>query len=263
MNDAPESTIEVRRTLLRDHDALLAVGDFGPLFEAYHRHAERWDLPLDGLGVIMMHQALAAVALQLCFRVPQERAAWTVNVHHPPLNLFVTGGGEEGDLVGRYYDQDVATVGENRLYVQRSRPEGEVSRSVLSVEGLDVFEMAEAYYDKSEQLPARILELSSSEMAMALALPGVDVTWLKGLDGAAIRKLDAEGELMETRRFRFHCGCDRERIVRAMARMFHHDPEQVFEGHEEVETRCPRCGARWTVARADFDQAVAREHHGG
>lgn len=246
----------IRRDILRANNAMLARGDFGDYFEAYHAHTRRWDLPLDGLGAVMMHQALAGAALQLSFRVLEEQTAWTLNVHKPPLNLFVAGGGPSSGLVGRYFTEDVATIGESRLFVQRSHPQREATRSVLSVEGLDVFGMAEQYYRKSEQLPARLVELSSTEMAMVLALPGIDEDWLSGLDGAAIRDLaETSEESVEERTFQFHCGCDGQRMVNALVKMFGDAPEEIFEDEDGIETRCPRCGARWWIDRESFDRA--------
>ena len=49
MNDN-QPAVDVRRHLLRERESVLAVADFGPLFEAYAAHVRRWDLPMDPLG---------------------------------------------------------------------------------------------------------------------------------------------------------------------------------------------------------------------
>lgn len=255
----PAGSAHVERTILRDHDAMLAVGDFGALFEAYHRHARRWDLPLDPLGLVMMHQALAGACLQLAFRVVEETSAWTLNVGKPPLNLFVTGGSTDHTVTGRYFVDDVKTEADNRLFVQRSHPQREAARSVITVEGIDVLGVFEQYYRSSEQLPARLVELSTHEMAMVLALPGADAQWLEALDVAAVRDLHANAsEAIDGRTFRFDCGCDGDRIVTAMVQMFGADPDEVFQGDEGLEVQCPRCGARWWIDRELFDRTRLR-----
>jgi hypothetical protein len=254
-----QTTATVERHILRERDAMLGFGDFGALFEAYHAHARRWNLPLDPLGTVMMHQALAGAALQLSFRVVEESTAWTLNVDQPPANVFAAGGGPESTLTGRYFVDDVETVGENRLYVQRSHPKREPTRSVLSVDGIDLFEIFQQYFHRSEQLPVRFVELSSTEMAAVFALPGADASWIRGLDGVDVRALrESSREPIESRTFTFACTCDGERVARALAGMFGDEPETLFQGDPAVEAHCPRCGALWTVDREAFDRAHDR-----
>ncbi|HKK71191.1 MAG TPA: Hsp33 family molecular chaperone HslO [Candidatus Krumholzibacteria bacterium] len=253
------TTATVERHILRERDAMLGFGDFGALFEAYHAHARRLDLPLDPLGTVMMHQALAGAALQLSFRVVEESTAWTLNVHRPAANVFAAGGGPDSTLTGRYFVDDVETIGENRLYVQRSHPEREPTRSVLSVDGIDLFEIFQQYFHRSEQLAVRFVELSSSEMAAVFALPGADAAWIRGLDGVDVRALrESSREPIESRTFTFACTCDGERVARVLAGMFGEDPEALFQGDASVEARCPRCGALWSVDREAFDRALDR-----
>ena len=253
------TTATVERYILRSRDAMLGYGDFSALFDAYHRHAQKWNLPLDPLGTVMMHQGLGGAALQSSFRVVEETTAWTVNVVQPPANVFVTGGGADSTLTGRYFVDDVASIGENRLYVQRSHPKRETTRSVLTVDGIDLFEIFEQYFLRSEQLPVRFVELSSHEMAAVYALPGADPDWIRDLDGSAMRALrDEAREPIESRVFSFACGCDGERIARALVGMFGADPEELFEGDAAIEASCPRCGALWAIDRALFDRMAGR-----
>lgn len=253
------TTATVERYILRRRDAMLGFGDFGELFEAYHRHAQKWNLPLDPFGTVLMHQALAGAALQLGFRVIEETTAWTLNVAKPAANVFVTGGGPANTLTGRYFVQDVESNGESRLFVQRSHPKRETTRSVLTVDGVDLFDIFEDFFMRSEQLAVRFVELSTHEMAAVYALPGADVDWIRGLDGAAIRELrDEAREPIESRTFRSECGCDGERVARALVGMFGENPEELFQGDALVEANCPRCGTLWGIDRDFFDR-VARE----
>ena len=253
------SIVTVERHILRADDAMLGYGDFEALFESYHRHVRRWNLPLDPLGTVLMHQALAGAALQLAFRVPEESTAWTVNIHQPPANVFAGGGGLDGRLTGRYLVDDVKTVGESRLFVQRSHPKRKTSQSVLPVQGLDLFGMFEQYFERSEQLAVRFVELSTNEMAVVVALPGADPEWIRGLDGAAVRELQAGSiEPIDSRDFHFECGCDGDRVARALVGMFAQDREGLFQGESGVEAHCPRCGALWYIDREFFDRVADR-----
>lgn len=253
------STATVERFILRRRDAMLGFGDFEALFAAYHTHVQRWNLPLDPFGTVLMHQALAGAALQLSFRVVDETTAWTLNVEKPAANVFVTGGGPTNTITGRYFVEDVESTGESRLFVQRSHPKRDTSRSVLTVEGVDLFDIFEDYFMRSEQLAVRFVELSSNEMAAVYALPGADPDWIRGLDGAAIRELrDEAREPIESRSFTFECGCDGDRVARALVGMFGEDPDELFQGDSLVEANCPRCGTLWGIDRAFFDR-VARD----
>jgi hypothetical protein len=263
MTDRTKGIAQVRRRILRDREAVLAVGDFEDLFAAYHAHVRRWDLVLDDLGTVMMHQALAGAALQLSFRRPEETSAWTVNVDRPPANLFVTGGSRDDVLTGRYFMDGVETIGESRLFVQRTHPSHDLAQSVLTVEGLDVLEIYEQFFARSEQVPSRFLELSSNEMVMVQLLPGGDPAWIDSLDATAVRELiTGAGEDVEHRNFRFHCGCDGARMARTMVAMFRRSPEELFQGDPGVEAACPRCGSRWWIDRELFDRTALADGEG-
>lgn len=250
--------VQVRRHILREDNAVLAVGDFGDLFEAYAAHVRRWELPIDPLGEVIMRQMLAGAALQMSFRVPDERSAWTLNLKRPALNAFVAGGGEASTLTGRYFMEGVETGDESRLFVERSHPKHRPSRSMLTVEGLDALEVYEQLYERSEQIPARFLELDDTEMAMVQGLPRAERAWVQSLDqGAVGALLDEDLETIETRDFRFHCGCDGDRIARALVRFFRSEPEKLFQGEDGAETSCPRCGARWYIDRPLFERTAA------
>lgn len=250
--------VSVQRHFLRAQNAVVAVADFAGLFGAYAAHVRRWDLPMDPLGEVIMRQSLAGAALQMSFRVPEERSAWTLNLCDPALNAFVTGGGAENFLIGRYFVQDVRTEENSRLFVDRSHPKHEPTRSMVTVEGLDVFLILEQFFRRSEQVPARFLELSETRMVMIQGLPRADGEWISQLEQTEVEQLlTGEPEPIETRSFRLHCGCDGDRIARALVQFFRHDPEGLFEGGEGAETSCPRCGANWWIDRDLFERTAA------
>ena len=246
----------VRRSVLRGREAMFASGEFSSLFRAWHEHALRWELDIDGLGEIMMHQALAGAALQLAFRVPEESTAWTLNFSQPPTNVFVCGGGIHNTLTGRYYTEGVQDTGFNRLFVQRAHPQKETQRSVLQVEGLDILIIFERFFRDSEQATTRLVEHSPTRFSMVLTLPQEDPSWLPGLDPEAIARLEEEAEPLDQRDFVFHCGCSPEKVAVILSRMFADQADEFFKGAPIVEAVCPRCGARHLLDRKTFDRMI-------
>jgi molecular chaperone Hsp33 len=233
---------------------MFATGDFSSMFRAWHEHAVRWELDIDGLGEIMMHQALAGAALQLAFRVPEESTAWTLNFSQPPANVFVSGGGIENALTGRYYTEGVQDIGFNRLFVQRAHPRKETQRSVLQVQGLDLLIIFEQFFRDSEQATAHLVEHSPTRFSMVLPLPQEDSSWLSGLDPDEIARLEKEAEPLDERDFVFRCGCSPEKVGAILSRMFADQADEFFSGESTVEAVCPRCGARHLLDRATFDR---------
>jgi molecular chaperone Hsp33 len=251
-----QAKVTIRRTVHRERHAMVAWGDFAQLFTGWHEHALRWELAVDGLGEVMMHQGLAGAALQLAFRVPEESTAWTVNISRPEANLFLTGGGVHHGITGRYYDEGVQDTGFNRLFVQRAHPHKQVQRSVLHVEGIDVLEIFEQFFRDSEQASARFLELGEAEYGMVLGLPTADRDWVRGLDQAALRELLDEGSSLDEREFLLQCGCSPDKVAGTLARMFADQADEFFAGESVVEALCPRCGARHLLDRKTFDRLV-------
>ena len=57
-----------------------------------------------------------------------------------------------------------------------------------------------------------------------------------------------ETRVLETRKFRFHCGCTLDRILPALG-SWREQPEELFQGESEIIIQCPRCAAKFTVTR--------------
>ncbi len=254
-NDRLGEATVVRR-LDPQRTVAVAEADFGRLFAAYEAHVERWELPLDGLSRAMMREGLAALTLHLATRPPTETAGVTLNVKEPPLNLFLTGDAGESSVAGRIFTEDVRTAETGRLFVQTFRPGTGPVQSTIDVDGLDVLGIFEDYYARSEQHSARFFDLEDDRYIMLLALPDAGEGRLESMSREdAVALLDSGLQDLEERTFRFHCGCNPEKIVAALRQIFTADPEELFRGDPEVEAFCPRCGARWHVTREEFDRA--------
>ena len=256
----PGGVAVVERYILREHNAVLAVADFSDLFEEFRRHTRRWDSEIEPLTEVMMRQGLAGAVLQLSFKVPYESIGWTLNFHKPPINCFITGSSVQATVTGRVFTEGVQTVDNSRLYVQIHRPGSDPSQTVLDVQGLDVLEIFEQYFERSVQTSARFLELTDEKIAMVQGLPRVDLQWLAGLDSERVRGLlDARPESVESKEFRFDCGCDAQRVVHAMHRFFSGDIEGLFQGEEGVEALCPRCGVRYWIERTYYLDTIRQD----
>ncbi|MGQ0720730.1 MAG: Hsp33 family molecular chaperone HslO [Candidatus Eiseniibacteriota bacterium] len=255
---APEAAkvgeASVRRHLDREHDLIVLVADFAPLHAAYLDHVQRWESEPDGLSQILMRQGLGAAALHLACRPAGENVAWTINLHRPPTNVFLTGDSGERTVTGRIFTENVRPAESSRMYVQTSRAGGTPVVSTIDVQGHDLLHMFERYYDMSEQTPARFFEATDTEFVMLLGLPDTRSAWLRGLGREEALGLCDDGlPLLDERTYRFQCGCSPQKILEVIRGMFAKDPEELFRGEGGVEVFCPRCGRRWWVERSDFE----------
>lgn len=240
----------------RVHHAVIARGQVGALFEqGYLEHARALGTLPDELAQDLMRKALTAAVLRLALLPPDQFCSWTYNLIEPALNIFVTGDNSDHEVTGRVYTDNVKTVDVNRLFIEMARPELEPARSVVDFEGTDIIGALHEYYRRGLQMRARIFELSNDDAVLIEGLPMVDQGWLEALDDEAVAAL-FEGdnlEKIEKRTYRFHCGCDAQRIAAVMRSLFSANLDELFQGDDEVEAQCPRCGRHWTLARADFD----------
>jgi molecular chaperone Hsp33 len=241
--------VVIRRQVENVRVCLLASGDFCDLLAGWWHHASIWGGEPDGFSSILMRQGLAAAVLHLANRPRNETVAWTLNLKQPPTNLFLTGSSTEGTITGRVITDGVRTEESSRLFVQVVKPRGEPQTSRLDVDGFDVLEIFEQYFDRSEQNPARFFALERDRFVAVLGLPGVDPNWLHGLDVDGARALLETATIIEERSFRFECGCSPARILEIMRSIFGKAPDELFHDAPRVEVFCPRCGRRWWVDR--------------
>jgi len=244
----------IHRRFDRARAAILADGDFRLVFEAYQEHVERWELPLDPFLETLMRQGLAATALHLSGRPYDESVGFTLNFREPPTNLFLTGDAAKSTIVGRAFTDGVATTESSRFNVQSVRPGQPPIQSLIDVQGLDVLDVFEQYYRRSEQAPARFFELTDNRFLMIQSLPDADDEWVRGLDPARADEIDLSAdEFLFTRSIRFQCGCSPTRMLSMLRTIYAGRPGDLFQGDGGVETFCPRCGGRWWIEEKDFE----------
>jgi len=241
----------VESVFVRHRNALLLRGQFTPLFTGHYLHLMDQGLRLPEALDSLLKDSLAMLALHLTARPWAETVAWTANLRSPRINLFVTGGSTEESLTGRVFTEDVREPDRNFFYSQTTTPAMTEPRlSTLELEGRDPLEWVGRYYEQSEQRPARAFRLDDEWFALAAAQPGCDMEWFAGLDAAAVTAIDhcEETKRLETRRFRFHCGCNLGKILPILGG-WRRRLDDLFGDAAEITIQCPRCAAKYQVTR--------------
>jgi len=246
-----EDFTTVQSIFVRSRNALVIRGQFTPIYTDYYlhlmqhgiRHAEELDQ--------MLKDALAMLTLHLVARPWAETIAWTVNLRAPRVNLFVTGGSTAEAVTGRIFTEDVREPDRNFFYSQTTSPNlPEPRTSTLEVEGKDPVTWISQFYDQSEQRPARAFRLEDENFVLVAAQPDCDMEWFDALDGEKVATIEADEEtkVLETRRFRFHCGCTLEKILPVLGG-WRERLDDLFEDADTIKIQCPRCAANYRVSR--------------
>ncbi len=253
--EAENEPIEVRCYFVRERNALLVRGDFSPLYTDYYLHLMQHGIKHERAQDDLLKDGLAALTLHLASRPRNEATAWTLSWQDPLQNLFVTGSNRSGNVVGRLFTEDVRERDKN-LFIAQVMVAGQESRqSMIEAETLDMFRVVESFYHQSEQRPGRYFRHSEEDFVMVSAQPDCDLDWLAALDDEGIRAMDASENLglLETRVYRFDCGCSPERIFPIIADMTEESLESVFGEGEVLAAGCPRCAARYVITRESLE----------
>ena len=85
--------------------------------------------------------------------------------------------------------------------------------------GADPIAAVEKFYAQSEQRPARVFQLGEEDYALVSEHPDCDAAWFRALTPEAVRTLDQTETLalMERRIYRWHCGCNQQRMMEVLA----------------------------------------------
>ncbi|MEM7143764.1 MAG: Hsp33 family molecular chaperone HslO [Verrucomicrobiota bacterium] len=254
-----EGRIAVCSYFVRERNALAVRAEFGPVYMDHYLHLMQHSIQLEPAHDQMLKDALAAITLHLTTKPWHEITAWTMNFQEPLLNLFVTGDSVRENVTGRVFTEDVKES-EGGMFVSQVRSRQEETRqSIVRITGDDVFGAVESFWRQSEQRPARFFRYSEEDIVFVSAQPQCDEEWLEGLDERAIRELDDREELslLETRYYRFDCGCTVERIYPALAPLDGPALDDLFAGEPSVPVTCPRCAASFEVRREGLEAFLA------
>ena len=250
MQPAEEFTI-IESIFVRHRNALLIRGQFTSIYTDYYlhlmQHGIRPPVELDQ----MLKDTLAMITLHLVARPWAESIAWTANLRAPRINLFVTGSSYEESITGRVFTEDVREPDRNFFYSQTTTEVSNQPRlSTLEIEGKDPIVWLSQFYDQSEQRPARAFRLEDENFAIIAAQPDCDLEWLMSLDAFTVGNITQTEEttLLETRKFRFHCGCTLDKILPILGG-WRDRLDDLFGDDPFIKIQCPRCAAKYEVTR--------------
>jgi molecular chaperone Hsp33 len=249
------AAVEVSSSFVRGRNALAVRAGFGALYTDYYLHLMQHGLSLEPGHDEILKDALAAFTLYLTSRPWKEVTAWTTNLRDPLLNVFVTGNSLAGTVTGRVFTEGVRELDRGRLYSQVTLNGGSARQSFVEIDGNDFLAIAERFHRQSDQRPARFFRLGPEEFVLVAAQPQCDTRWLENLDEDAARTLEEfeEVSLLESRVFRFGCGCDVDRVLPALAPLSASDLDDLFDGVDSLKVTCPRCAAVFLVRREQIE----------
>ncbi len=247
-NLSVEEFTKVESIFVRHRNVLLVRAQFTPIYTDYYlhlmeqklRHKEELDQKLKDL--------MAVLTLHLVARPWAETIAWTINLRAPRVNLFATGSSLFENITGHLFTENVKEPDRNVLYSQTLIKNTEGRKSHIELETEDPLQWVETYYMQSEQRPARVFRLDDENFALLAAQPDADTEWLESLTAEDVAKITEteQTKVLETRKFRFHCGCSPEKIIPAL-RSWKDRKDELFQGDPFVEATCPRCGAKHLI----------------
>lgn len=251
--------LSIKSRFVRGRNLLFAKADFSQLFVDYYLHLKDNGLALAPELDQRFKIALALFSLHCVSRPRNDILAWTVNFQEPLLNIFLAGDTGTGDVTGRIYTEGVRKAEENVFYQDVVRRSREPQRSVVGFSGSDMVHAVEEFYRFSEQRPARFFQLEPDVFAIVAAHPDYDENWFSTMTIEDARAIEATEEVadLETRFVRWHCGCNQERILGALAATFLSDPDNLFLGEELIEVNCPRCAGKHRISREMLEAYVA------
>ena len=253
----PEGT-EVRTYFVRGRNAMLARADVGELFVDYYLHLHDEKLRHEPTPDRMLKTALAALLLHSASRPWSESVAWTIHFQHPLLNVFVAADNRLATIAGNVFTKDVKENQTNLFYSDLVRGTELPRRSVVTFSGSEVLPAVEDYYAQSEQRHARFFLLDDEDYVFITAQPDCDLEWLAALTIDDVRAIDAKEtlSLLETRRYKWFCGCSEERLLPMLATAMKVDREGLFGDEEIIRVTCPRCGSGYTISRESVEKQL-------
>lgn len=248
--DAAQEHTVLESIFVRRRNVLMVRGRFPAIYTDYYLHLMQHGLRYPGNLDQALKEMMAMLALHLVARPWAETIAWTINLRAPRVNFFATGSSLNEQVTGRCFTENVREPDRNLFYAHTTVPNREPRFSTIEVEEMDALKWVEGLYRRSEQRPCRAFRLPDETYLLLAAQPDFDREWLCSLQGADLTQLEQreETKLLETRRFRFHCGCTLERVLPALG-AWRDQPEELFRGEEQIIIQCPRCAAKFSVTR--------------
>jgi molecular chaperone Hsp33 len=256
-----DAGLDVCTYFVRNRNALVARATFTDLFVDFYLHLSDQKIKLEPEHAALFKRALVAFTLHCASRPWNEMIAWTIHFQEPELNLFLTGDNSTGAIAGRVFTENVRQMGTNYFYADVVRGQEPKRRSAVDFTGNDPLVAAEEFLARSEQRPARYFQTAEEEFVLVAEHPDCDAKWFAGLTTEQAVALDKTETLalMEKRVYRWHCGCNQQRMMEVLAPAMKENPAELFGEDEKIEIRCPRCGARHAITREAMEAFVAAQ----
>lgn len=236
---------------IRERNILAVRAQLTPVYTDYYLHLMQHQLRYDPALDAMLKQILAALLLHAAARPWSETIAWTINLRAPRVNFFATSSSLHQQITGRLFTEGVREPDRDLFYSQTTtNPNTEPHTSALQVDGNDPLFWLSQYYTQSEQRPARAFDLGDDSFILFAAQPDYDEEWFDRIDLDVAKNLSSNEvcKLLETRRFKFHCGCDLKKILPVLGG-WRKNPDELFGDNAKITVQCPRCAARYVVTR--------------
>jgi molecular chaperone Hsp33 len=246
-----EDFSKIESIFIRHRNVLAVRGQFTPIYTDHYLHLMQQKIRHSEELDQMLKDTLAMLTLHAVSRPWAETIAWTVNLRAPRVNVFATASSLQESIIGRLFTEDVREPDRNYFFSQTTSQNMPVPRqSTLEVDDRDPLLWIEQYYTQSEQRPARAFRHDDEFYTLVVAQPDFDEEWFEQLDADQVDRLqkDEETKVIETRRFRFECGCNLEKILPVLGG-WREKPEELFEGADQIIIQCPRCAASYLVTR--------------
>lgn len=253
MDPVPEFTT-VESLFVRHRNVMAVRATLTPIYTDYYLHLMEQKLKYDPALDLKLKELLAALTLHLTARPWAENIAWTANLRAPRINLFASGSSTHETITGRLFTEDIREPDQNYLYSQTLLPGQKPSTSVIPIDSTNPLDWIAQYYSNSEQRPGRAFELPDETFILLAAQPDFDEEWLNAQTAESLLHLEKDNEtkLLETRKFKFHCGCTLDKILPILG-AWKDKKEELFENDDHLKIQCPRCAASYQVTRDMLD----------
>jgi len=255
-----EEFTKVESIFIRHRNILLLKANFTPIFTDHYlhlmqnkvRHPEKLDSILKDL--------LACITLHAVARPWREIIAWTASLRAPRVNFFASVSSTHETLIGRLFTENVKETDQNLLYSQTlDSSSKQPLTSTIPLGNNDPIEWIENYYTQSEQRPAKAFRFDD-EYYLFACQPQFDEEWFETLNAeTALKVLETEQtKLLETRKFKFDCGCSLEKITQTLS-AWKDKPEELFGDQNDITINCPRCETKFRLTLPEYQRITSEE----
>lgn len=202
-----------------------------------------------------LKELFSCLACHLSIRPPEETVAFTLHMHSEnPYSLFVSGSAKQESIVGHVIEENIRHTDINMFHAQTIKS-GKSYTSAVRCETEVIKEMFESYYDKSEQLPAKIFFIKDSDKAIAIAaMPDYNKEWYEKI-GTEYPEEEIKGlkqSPMRTYLFNYKCDCSPKKLLPYFKTLDEQKIDELYGEDEELIIACPRCGRKFPLEREEL-----------